>query len=136
MITITIIIINKMRLPYTCSGKVIKGFGRGSKELGFPTANLDIDILSIGDGVYCGYAKLEDDTLQKMVMSIGNNPHYGNEKRSFEVHILKHYDNDFYGQDLTITICGRIRDMEKYNSVDELIQAINKDIEYAKYYLD
>lgn len=122
----------KMRLPYSCSGTVIHGYKRGSKELGFPTANLDIDILSIGDGVYYGYAHLDDELEQKMVMSIGNNPHYGNKNRSFEVHILKEYEHDFYGKDLYITIIGRIRDMEKYDSVDELVKAINKDIEYAQ----
>ena len=125
-----------MRLPYSCSGTVIHGYKRGSKELGFPTANLDIDILSIGDGVYYGYARLDGEGVQKMVMSIGTNPHYGNKNRSYEVHILKHYDKDFYGETLNITIVGRIRDMEKYDSVDKLIEAINKDIKYAQDKLD
>ncbi|KAG6005963.1 riboflavin kinase [Claviceps lovelessii] len=51
--------------PYTMEGKVIKGFGRGSKELGIPTANLPVDtsltpwIESIPSGVYFGYASLQ-----------------------------------------------------------------------------
>ncbi|KAG6304152.1 riboflavin kinase [Claviceps aff. purpurea] len=46
-------------------GKVIAGFGRGSKELGIPTANLPVDstqtpwIDAISSGVYFGYASLQ-----------------------------------------------------------------------------
>ncbi|KAK0672970.1 putative riboflavin kinase [Cercophora samala] len=50
--------------PYRMSGPVISGFGRGSKELGIPTANLPVDnsltpwISSIPSGVYFGWASL------------------------------------------------------------------------------
>ncbi|KAI9864210.1 MAG: riboflavin kinase [Vezdaea acicularis] len=52
--------------PLRVSGKVISGFGRGSKELGIPTANIPIEGLSVGghedveSGVYYGWAGLED----------------------------------------------------------------------------
>ncbi|KAG6020316.1 hypothetical protein E4U41_002884 [Claviceps citrina] len=51
--------------PYAMEGKVIAGFGRGSKELGFPTDNLPVDasltpwISSIPSGVYFGYASIQ-----------------------------------------------------------------------------
>ncbi|KAK7526080.1 riboflavin kinase-domain-containing protein [Phyllosticta citriasiana] len=51
--------------PLYLSGKVIKGFGRGSKELGIPTANIPIEGLSVGghsdleSGVYYGWAGLD-----------------------------------------------------------------------------
>ncbi|GME57498.1 Riboflavin kinase protein [Neofusicoccum parvum] len=51
--------------PLKLSGKVIKGFGRGSKELGIPTANIPISGLSVGgndsldSGIYYGWAGLE-----------------------------------------------------------------------------
>ncbi|GAB7360382.1 hypothetical protein MBLNU230_g8339t1 [Neophaeotheca triangularis] len=50
--------------PLRLDGKVIKGFGRGSKELGIPTANIPLEGLSVGDhtdiesGVYYGWAGL------------------------------------------------------------------------------
>ena len=58
-------------------GSVVKGFGRGSKELGIPTANLDADLL--GDalsgapaGVYCGWASVGPSAeVFKMATSIG-----------------------------------------------------------------
>ncbi|KAG6238821.1 riboflavin kinase [Claviceps purpurea] len=52
--------------PYKMEGKVIAGFGRGSKELGIPTANLPVDstqtpwIDAIPSGVYFGYASLQN----------------------------------------------------------------------------
>ncbi|KAF4622264.1 hypothetical protein D9613_009489 [Agrocybe pediades] len=50
--------------PLRMEGKVIKGFGRGAKELGFPTANLPVDgnltpwIVNIKSGVYLGWVSL------------------------------------------------------------------------------
>ncbi|QKF93484.1 riboflavin kinase [Fadolivirus algeromassiliense] len=120
-----------MEFPIRTSGVVIHGFGRGSKQLGFPTANLDIHIDNCDNGVFYGYANLPNEPKQKMVMSIGNNPHFENINKTYEVHILKNYDNDFYGEILTIEILGKIRDMKKFNSLDELIKAIEEDIEYA-----
>ncbi|ARF11847.1 riboflavin kinase [Klosneuvirus KNV1] len=120
-----------MSFPYLTNGTVIHGYKRGSKELGFPTANLDIEIPELDDGVYYGYAILNDEPKEKMVMSIGSNPQYGNNHRSYEVHILKKYDEDFYGENLTIIIIGKIREMMKFDSLDALIIAINQDIDYA-----
>lgn len=121
-----------MSFPYLTNGTVIHGYKRGSKELGFPTANLDIEIPKLEDGVYYGYSILNNEPKEKMVMSIGTNPQYGNNHRSYEVHILKKYDEDFYGEELEIIIMGKIREMTKFDNLDGLIDAINQDIEYAK----
>jgi riboflavin kinase len=89
--------------PIRLSGPIVKGFGRGSAELGIPTANIPIAGLSVGgnedveSGVYYGWAGVDVDDSGKriegddgggkggvwgMVMSIGWNPYYKNEKRS------------------------------------------------------
>jgi len=63
--------------PLCLKGPVVKGFGRGSKELGIPTANLDAELLGDGladvaPGVYCGWASVGAAVeCHKMVMSIG-----------------------------------------------------------------
>ena len=64
--------------PLLLSGEVVKGFGRGSKELGIPTANLPVEALGnsldeIPAGVYYGWASVGDTDAEpcKMVMSIG-----------------------------------------------------------------
>ncbi|KAL4927398.1 riboflavin kinase [Aspergillus undulatus] len=99
--------------PIRLSGPVIKGFGRGSKELGIPTANIPIDGLEdvlpkdLGVGVYFGVVALDPATgpesekdgkgktnanaraaILPAVLSIGYNPYYKNETRSIEIHIL------------------------------------------------
>ncbi|KAI1929457.1 riboflavin kinase [Ophidiomyces ophidiicola] len=88
--------------PIRLSGAVIKGFGRGSKELGIPTANIPAEGLSehpsLNSGVYYGVAALDprkfepSNTSDKetrifpCVLSIGYNPFYKNT----EIHILPH----------------------------------------------
>ncbi|KAL1955364.1 hypothetical protein VTO42DRAFT_8646 [Malbranchea cinnamomea] len=98
--------------PIRLSGPVIKGFGRGSKELGIPTANIPADGLSaypdLQSGVYYGVAALDPArfnhgpdgaprtktparaTIFPCVLSIGYNPFYKNTVRSVEIHILPH----------------------------------------------
>ena len=90
---------------FCASGVVVKGFGRGSKELGIPTgnisfslpfyikylANLDEETVAslpsdLATGIYYGWAQLLDSNysyiIYPMVMSIGWNPFYKNEKKS------------------------------------------------------
>ena len=99
--------------PITLQGTVTKGFGRGSKELGIPTANMPesvaASITKLDTGIYFGYARVGDTDSYPMVMSFGWNPFYKNEKRSLEVHVIHRYDNDFYGEQLKIVILGFIR---------------------------
>jgi len=114
-------------------GKVIKGKGFGSSVLGIPTANLDT-LLDIKDGVYYGYVTLFG-CKYKMVMSTGIPPHFP-DMRTVELHLLDLPKDlkSFYGEELDVMIPedGFIRKMEKYETLDLLIDAINKDIEYAK----
>lgn len=76
-----------LKFPYFASGEVVKGFGRGSKQLGIPTANYPESVVEklpcgFDNGVYFGWAKVDDCPVYKMVMSIGNNPYYNNEKKT------------------------------------------------------
>lgn len=86
--------------PIPLSGPIVKGFGRGSRELGIPTANIPLAGLSVGghqeveSGVYFGWAGVDVDAqgvrikggggggVWPMVMSIGWNPFYKNTVRS------------------------------------------------------
>ncbi|KAI5855454.1 hypothetical protein BZA05DRAFT_240226 [Tricharina praecox] len=126
--------------PLRLSGPVIKGFGRGSKELQIPTANIPISGLSVGgcseieSGVYFGLASLNlpaTDTRPKvfpMVMSIGWNPFYRNAVRSVEVHIIHDFAEDFYGVEMRLLVLGWIRPELDYVSKDALIEDIKTDI--------
>ena len=148
--------------PLHMSGTVISGFGRGSKELGIPTANLPVDesrtpwISSTPSGVYFGWASLHlpppsnpDDaaaalspittipetngfTVYPMVMSIGYNPFYKNTVRSAEVHVLAKFAADFYGAEMRLLITGFIREELDYSGLEALIADINFDCEVAR----
>lgn len=66
-----------------------------------------------------------------MVMSIGWNPFYKNTVRSVEVHIMHHFDTDFYGSHMNLAILGFIRPEYDYVSKDKLIEDIKTDIDVA-----
>ncbi|XP_022166944.1 putative riboflavin kinase [Myzus persicae] len=128
-------------LPFYASGIVVKGFGRGSKDLGIPTANFSRDVIkdlpeNISTGVYFGWAQVDKSPVYMMVMSIGWNPFYQNVEKSMEIHILKQFDEDFYGSNLKVKVIGFIRPELNFNSVDELVNTIHSDIEHAKQKLD
>ena len=137
--------------PLRMEGKVIKGFGRGSEDLGIPTANLPVDdtqtpwISSIDSGAYFGWASLRlspaegsdqvatEFSIYPMVMSIGYNPFYGNTVRSAEVHLLHNFaGRDFYGLEMRLLIMGFIRPERSYLRKQDLIHDIEMDCDVAR----
>jgi len=131
---------NKPWLPHRAQGTVVKGFGRGSKQLGIPTANFPKSVVdqlpsNFETGVYFGFAQLEGK-VYKMVVSIGWNPCFDNKEKSIETHIMHKFENDFYDQHLKIIIAGYLRPELKFDGLDALISAINTDIAQAEEYLE
>lgn len=130
------------KFPLHISGEVVYGFGRGSRQLGFPTANLSLEglsskILQLSKGVYYGWAQIIgsslDSSIHMMVMNVGNRPTFEEEGIiTLEVHILHKYGGDFYGKELRVAILGFIREEMQFSSIDELIKRIQKDIEIAQ----
>ncbi|XP_046856954.1 putative riboflavin kinase [Xenia sp. Carnegie-2017] len=128
-------------LPLFVRGEVVKGFGRGSKSLGIPTANYPDEVISklpdsLETGAYYGFASVDGDEVYKMVLSVGWNPFFKNTKKSMETHILQTFPEDFYGKELRICIVGYIRQERSYPSLESLIDAIRNDISVAKEELD
>nr|CAB3265560.1 riboflavin kinase [Phallusia mammillata] len=123
-------------LPHFCCGSVVKGFGRGSKELGIPTANFPESVVDklpddMQTGIYYGWAQVDNGDVHKMVMSVGWNPFYKNTKKSMETHIMHDFGGDFYGSILKLIILGYIRPEQNFTSIDNLISAIHNDINIA-----
>lgn len=77
-----------------------------------------------------------DVIIYPMVMSIGWNPYYKNEKRTVEVHIMHKFDHDFYNALLNVTILGFIRQEKDYKSLEALIEDINIDIDVSRQSLE
>jgi len=124
-------------LPLFIRGTVVKGFGRGSKELGCPTANFSETVVDklpkdLPNGIYFGLAQIDGGDVHKMVLSHGWNPFYGNTKKSFETHIIHDFGHDFYDSELIVVMLGYLRPEKNYDSLDALKEAINQDIENAK----
>ncbi len=120
---------------YPVLGKVIKGTGRG-KGLGFPTANLErLEELYPKIGVYAVEVIWREQRFNG-VANIGRNPTFnpGAERKgdlSLEVYILN-FDQDLYGEEIQINFKRRIRDEIQFNSAQELVDQIKKDIQWAK----
>lgn len=124
-------------LPQMFEGEVIKGFGRGSKELGCPTANIPIEpykklLDEMPLGVYWGLVSVNNGPVYGMAMNIGWSPFYKNKEKTIEVHVLKTFEGDFYGQNIKALALGYIRPEADFKSVDDLKTAIQNDLEYAK----
>ncbi|CAK8535965.1 unnamed protein product [Lathyrus sativus] len=127
--------------PWYIGGPVIKGFGRGSKVLGIPTANLSTkdysDLLSEHPaGVYFGWAGLPTRGIFKMVMSIGWNPYFSNKEKTIEPWLLHEFTEDFYGEELRLVIVGYIRPEGNFPSLESLIAKIHEDRRVAERALD
>ena len=109
--------------PPEVEGVVVRGDGRG-RELGFPTANLDVadGLLVPPDGVYAGWT---DD--RRAAVSIGTNPHFDGVERRVEAHLLD-FDGDLYGERLVVELWEPIRDQRRFDSLEELVAAIGDDV--------
>ncbi|KAI8078141.1 uncharacterized protein B0P05DRAFT_579444 [Gilbertella persicaria] len=131
--------IPKPPFPFALQGTVVKGYGRGSKQLGIPTANLSdeaIDALVSGleTGVYYGWTQIGElkSQVYPMVMSLGWNPYFKNEKRSAEVHVIHEFPEDFYDAPIRVLVLGFIRPEQNYPSLDALIRDIKTDVAVAQ----
>ncbi|KAL4190650.1 hypothetical protein AMTRI_Chr07g76770 [Amborella trichopoda] len=127
--------------PWYVGGPVIKGYGRGSKVLGIPTANLSPESFSsilsqVACGVYFGWAGLSTRGIYKMVMSIGWNPYFDNSEKTIEPWLLHDFDGDFYGEELRLVIVGYIRPEANFPSLESLIERIHEDGRIAEKTLD
>src|SRR5262249_23511451 len=115
---------------YHLQGIVEAGMQRGRK-LGFPTANLTIEAhrLIPANGTYGGTAMLNGH-IYPAVCNIGFCPTFGDQTaKKVEVHLLGYTGPDFYGQNMRMTFSHKIRDEQKFPSVDALIAQIKKDCE-------
>lgn len=116
--------------PYTLRGMVVKGQQLG-RSIGFPTANLNVaeDKLIPGDGVYAARVRVGERWFDGM-LNIGNNPTVGNTYRSVEVHIIN-LNADLYDQVLEIAFMAKIRDEQRFASLDELKAQIARDKQFV-----
>ncbi len=109
---------------YKIKGEVIHGRGNG-KKVGMPTANLDIKDVQIEYGVYACYVYVKDKKYLG-VCNIGIRPTVDSQK-TIEVNIID-FDEDIYGEIITIELISKLRDIVKFNSLQEVKKQVDKDI--------
>lgn len=110
-------------------GEVVRGARRG-RELGFPTANLATpQVFDLAQGVYAVRARL-GKRLFDGVASYGK-PMFDNEQPPFETWLFD-FDEEIYGEHLSVALIGHVRGQMVFPGLDELIAAVNKDAEMAR----
>jgi len=117
---------------YSLAGPVVKGDQLGRK-LGFPTANLDLPQLVLPpNGVYAAHAQAQGRTW-RAVVNIGVRPTLGGTtpSRRVEAHLLD-WEGDLYGRELELLFVQKLRQEERFPSVEALRAQIGKDVVAAK----
>lgn len=120
----------------TLTGTVVRGAGRG-KDLGFPTANLHLDepLAVPGHGIYATFATFgaeDDPAVHQAVTSIGVRPTFEDaDEQTIETFILD-FDADLYDQTLRLHFVEKLRDELKFDSVEDLIAQMERDVTDAR----
>jgi len=115
---------------YSISGKVEKGKSRG-KGLGFPTANLkSVEEICPKPGIYAVHVSYRDQPYHGVV-NIGFNPTFKDKALSIEVYVLE-FNKDIYDEYIKISFVERLRNEKAFNTPDELVLQIKKDVEMAR----
>jgi riboflavin kinase / FMN adenylyltransferase len=117
--------------PHRIDGIVVRGEGRG-RQLGYPTANVHTDrhIAIPADGIYAGWAVLHKKRLAAAI-SVGTNPTFEGRQRTVEAYILD-FDEDIYGVELGVEFVERLRGMEKFDRIEDLITQMGIDVERTR----
>lgn len=122
---------------YRLWGLVVKGRQMG-RQLGFPTANVCLDDTTKvmpADGVYAVRVQLENSSEIRMGMAnFGGQPTFGLDKPVFEVNIFD-FDGDLYGTTLSVEFVSRLRDVQKFGSIPELVDQLCADRDDARRHL-
>ena len=132
---------------FDLDGVVVHGDDRG-KSLGFPTANVELPpgVAHPPRGVYAGRARVGGDATMlppedgdpaprgwyRAAVNIGVNPTFGGDPDIHPARVeayLLDLDADIYGAELRVELWSRLRDEEKFDSVDDLIAQMHADVE-------
>ncbi len=122
--------------PHEFEGTVVAGQRRG-RTIGFPTANLaDVQVMLPTDGVYAGLARvLGDDGRPSSravgaMMNLGSRPTF-DAGRAIEVHLFD-WSRELYGARLRVGLVARLRDEQRFASVEALVAQLGEDARRAR----
>ena len=118
--------------PWDVDGVVVHGAKRG-RAIGVPTANIKPESdLAVAPGIYAVTLQREGQPPLAAVASLGTNPTFVEQGGLvLEVHVLD-WDGDLYDQRVRTAFVAKLRDEEKYDSVDALVAQIRADVVAAR----
>jgi len=120
---------------FMLTGTVVNGKKLGGK-IGFPTANIHIEEsykLIPKNGVYVVKSFIENQSVFGM-MNIGNRPTVNENYQTIEVHFFD-FNQNLYGQKITVELMYFLRDEKKFDSIELLAIQLKKDEQNAKTHL-
>ena len=121
--------------PYMVSGKVVSGKQLG-RTIGYPTANIQVaeDYKLIPTiGVYVVSVTVKGTDYYGM-LSVGSNPTVGGTEKTIEVYIFD-FNDTIYNEEITVRFLTKIRDEEKFASIDLLIEALKNDEVFSRNFI-
>ena len=117
--------------PYRMSGRIIRGRQVG-RTLGFATANVDLRRRqSAVLGIYAVKVSGLLEGCVDGVASVGTRPTFDLRKPLLEVHLFD-FDRDIYGEYIHVDFIAYLRGEEKFESVEELVAQMSKDVENVR----
>ncbi|MGH9183994.1 MAG: bifunctional riboflavin kinase/FAD synthetase [Acidimicrobiales bacterium] len=124
--------------PHQVRGVVVRGDARG-RRLGYPTANVAVpaEVCLPGDGIYAGWYARPDGTDHRAAISLGRRPTFHPDASAsvLEAHLLD-FAGDLVGEAARVRFVARLRDEERYDTVEELVAQTGRDVEAARAALD
>ena len=119
---------NCMGHPYSITGSVAHGFQEG-RRIGFPTANIvpeSAEKLVPGNGVYATRVSVEGGEWMPAMLNIGTNPTFQRQQTTIEAHIIG-FEGDIYGKKLCVGFSRKLRDEQRFESVEALQKQLETD---------
>ncbi len=119
--------------PYSLCGKVRYGNQRG-RDLGFPTANISLHRALVPvSGVFAVRAKRLGKQDYYGVANVGVRPTFDGTRVVLEVHLFD-FNQEIYGQHIEVEFLHKLRDEERYDSLEALVRQIKQDVRDARLY--
>jgi riboflavin kinase/FMN adenylyltransferase len=120
--------------PHEVRGTVVRGDQRG-RDLGFPTANLAVpeEICLPADGIYAGEFRGRDGVWRPAAVSLGRRPtFYDDAPHSLLEAYLLDFDGDLYDQAAAVRFVARLRGEQRFDTIDDLVAQIGRDVEETR----
>ncbi|MFC5667691.1 bifunctional riboflavin kinase/FAD synthetase [Kitasatospora misakiensis] len=118
--------------PHRVEGVVVRGAQRG-REMGYPTANVETVPHSAipADGVYAGWLLVGGERMPAAI-SVGTNPTFDNTDRTVEAYAIDRVGLDLYGLHVAVEFLVYLRGMEKFDSIEALLDRMADDVKRAR----